>query len=62
MKRILSAYAQVRSNIFWSSNNLKFRENDNYVEVIVDGTLYLEEIGNPKIPYCVRSLIYKESL
>lgn len=52
------SYAQISGNIKWEQNvDFNIQIGNEYVEIITESMCYTEEVGSPKLPYCVKSFV-----
>ena len=52
------SYGQINGSIKWEQNvDFSIQIGDEYTEISTESMCYIEEVGNPKIPYCVKSFV-----
>ncbi len=51
-------HAQINGTIEWKQNvDFSIQSGSEYTEILTKSMCYTEEVGNPKIPYCVKSFV-----
>ena len=55
-------HAQINGTINWEENvDFSIQTGNEYTEVLAESMCYSEEVGSPKIPYCVKSFVLPEN-
>lgn len=50
--------AQINGSIKWEQNvDFSVHIGNNYVDILTESMCYTDEVGSPKIPYCVKSFV-----
>ena len=51
-------HAQISGTIKWEQNvDFSIQTANEYTEILAEPMCYTEEVGSPKIPYCVKSFV-----
>lgn len=55
-------HAQISGTIIWKQNvDFSIQTANEYTEVLAESMCYTEEVGSPKIPYCVKSFVLPDN-
>jgi len=56
------SYGQISGSIKWEQNvDFSIQIGDEYTEISVESMCYTEEVGSPKLPYCVKSFVLPDN-
>ena len=52
------SYGQISGSVKWEQNvDFFIQIGDEYTEISIESMCYTEEVGSPKLPYCVKSFV-----
>ena len=56
------SYGQISGSVKWEQNvDFFIQIGDEYTEISIESMCYTEEVGSPKLPYCVKSFVLPDN-